>query len=114
MSNTNSTGGALPQIDLRLLKAARLGDSRSMMELAAQNPSILLGTTPQGNTCLHISSIHGHETFCNDVLTLNQSLLSATNSNGETPMLTSVKSGHALLASVLLGHSMIWGSKRQF
>ncbi|KAL5204000.1 hypothetical protein ABZP36_008871 [Zizania latifolia] len=104
MSNTNSTGGAQPQIDLRLLKAARLGDSRSMMELAAQNPSILLGTTPQGNTCLHISSIHGHQRFCKDVLMLNQSLLSATNSNGETPLLTSVKSGHALLASVLLGH----------
>ncbi|KAL5204496.1 hypothetical protein ABZP36_009367 [Zizania latifolia] len=104
MSNTNSTGGAQPQIDLRLLKAAKLDDSRSMMELAAQNPSILLGTTPQGNTCLHISSIHGHEKFCKDVLMLNQSLLSATNSNGETPLLTSVKSGHALLASVLLGH----------
>ncbi|KAL5203617.1 hypothetical protein ABZP36_008488 [Zizania latifolia] len=104
MSSTDSTGGAKTLIDLRILEAARKGDSRSMMELAAQNPSILVGTTPQGNTCLHISSIHGHERFCNDVLTLNQSLLSATNSNGETPMLTSVKSGHALLASALLWH----------
>ncbi|KAL5204056.1 hypothetical protein ABZP36_008927 [Zizania latifolia] len=104
MSNTNSTGGAKALIDLRLLEAARLGDSRSMMELAAQNPSILVGTTPQGNTCLHISSIHAHERFSKDVLTLNQSLLNATNSNGETPLLTSVKSGHASLASVLLGH----------
>ncbi|KAG8089683.1 hypothetical protein GUJ93_ZPchr0011g26980 [Zizania palustris] len=106
MSSTDSTGGAKPQalIDLRLLEAARKGDSRSMMELAAQNPSMLLRTTPQGNTCLHISCIHGHLRFCEDVLTLNQSLLSTTNSNGETPMLTSVKSGHALLASALLGH----------
>ncbi|KAL5203936.1 hypothetical protein ABZP36_008807 [Zizania latifolia] len=103
-SNTNSTGGAQPQIDLRLLEAAKKGDSISMMELAAQNPSILLGTTPQGNTCLHISSIHAHERFSKDVLTLNQSLLNATNSNGETPLLTSVKSGHDQLASVLLGH----------
>ncbi|KAL5204126.1 hypothetical protein ABZP36_008997 [Zizania latifolia] len=104
MSSTDSTGGAKPQIDLRLLEAARKGDSISMMELAAQNPSILLGTTPQGNTCLHISSMHGHETFCNDVLRLNQSLLNATNSNGEAPLLTSVTSGRALLASALLGH----------
>ncbi|KAG8089681.1 hypothetical protein GUJ93_ZPchr0011g28421 [Zizania palustris] len=104
MSNNNSTGGAQLQINLWLLNAAKLGDSRSMKELAAQNPSILLGTTPQGNTCLHISSIHGHERFCKDVLELNQSLLSATNSNGETPMLTCVTSGHALLASFLLGH----------
>ena len=42
--------------------------------------------------CLHISCIHGHERFCKDVLTLNQSLplLTAINADGETPLLTAV------------------------
>jgi len=65
---------------------------------------VLLGTTQQGNTCLHIASIHGHQGFCKDVLTLSQSLplLNAINANGETPLLTAVARGHATLASVLL------------
>ncbi|KAF0895299.1 hypothetical protein E2562_008609 [Oryza meyeriana var. granulata] len=102
-SNTRSgEHAAQPLLEPGLLEAAASGDSRSLKELAAQDPSILLGTTAQGNTCLHISSIHGHEGFCKDVLSLNESLLNATNSHGETPMLTSVTSGHAALASVLL------------
>ena len=65
---------------------------------------MLLGTTQQGNTCLHIASIHGHQGFCKDVLTLSQSLplLNAINANGETPLLTAVARGHATSASVLL------------
>ena len=65
---------------------------------------MLLGTTQQGNTCLHIASIHGHQRFCKDVLTLSQSLplLNSINANGETPQLTAVARGHATLASVLL------------
>uniref|UniRef100_A0A453GWI2 PGG domain-containing protein n=1 Tax=Aegilops tauschii subsp. strangulata TaxID=200361 RepID=A0A453GWI2_AEGTS len=54
-------------MDKRLLEAATTGDSTSMKQLAAQNPSILLGTTPQGNNCLHIASIHDHRGFCEDV-----------------------------------------------
>lgn len=103
-SSTRSEGGepAQPLMEGRLLEAAASGDSRSLNELAAQDTSVLLVTTPQGNTCLHIASIHGHEGFCKEVLALNQSLLNATNSHGETPMLTSVTSGHEALASVLL------------
>ncbi|CAL4985142.1 unnamed protein product [Urochloa decumbens] len=80
------------------------GDARSMIQLASHDPSVLLGTTPQGNTCLHISSIHGHEGFSKDVLELDQSraLLSAVNKDGETPLLTAITRGHASLASVLL------------
>jgi hypothetical protein len=46
-------------MDGRVLEAAVTGDSRLMKDLASQDPSVLLGITPQGNTCLHIASIHG-------------------------------------------------------
>uniref|UniRef100_A0A0D3HK66 PGG domain-containing protein n=2 Tax=Oryza TaxID=4527 RepID=A0A0D3HK66_9ORYZ len=90
------------QMERRLLEAAMVGSATSMKEMAAQDPSLLLGTTPQGNTCLHISSIHGHEGFCKDVLTLNNSLLTVANMDGETPLLTAVTNGHMSLASILL------------
>ncbi|EAY75428.1 hypothetical protein OsI_03331 [Oryza sativa Indica Group] len=89
-------------MERRLLEAAMVGSATSMKEMAAQDPSLLLGTTPQGNTCLHISSIHGHEGFCKDVLTLNNSLLTVANMDGETPLLTAVTNGHMSLASILL------------
>jgi ankyrin repeat protein len=62
----------------------------------------VLGTTPQGNTCLHIAAIHGHEVFCKEVQALNPSLLTAINSDGETPLLAAVASGCLSVASVLL------------
>jgi len=79
--------------------------------MALQTPGVLLGTTPQGNTCLHIACIHGHERFCRDVLaqTTNQQspaaapLLGAVNVDGETPLLAAVASGHVSLASFILG-----------
>jgi ankyrin repeat protein len=83
-----------------------------MKHMALQTPGVLLGTTPQGNTCLHIACIHGHERFCRDVLALttNQqspapaaSLLGAVNTDSETPLLAAVASGHVSLASFILG-----------
>lgn len=98
----STSGLAQQKMDRRLLDAAMLGDSKSMKEMASSNASVLLRTTPQGNTCLHISSVHGHEGFCKDVLALNHSLLSEVNFDRETPLITSVASGHASLALVLL------------
>jgi len=57
-------------MDRRLLEAAATGDA-AMQDLASHEPAVLVGTTPQGNTCLHIASIHGHQGFCKDVLTLS-------------------------------------------
>lgn len=96
-------------MDRRLLEAAISGDSKSMQAMASQDASILLGATPQGNTCLHISSTHGHEGFCQDVLVLNQSLLSKVNSDRETPLVAAVMAGHASLASILLGRCCMLG-----
>lgn len=91
-------------MDRRLLKAATSGDAASLKHLASQEPGVLLGTTPPGNTCLHISSIQGHDEFSESILALDQSpaLHSAVNKDGETPMLAAVARGHASLASALL------------
>ena len=89
-------------MDGRLLDAATTGDAVTMKQLAQHDPTVLLGTSPKGNTCLHISSTHGHQGFCMDALALNRSLLSAVNADGETPLLTAVTSGHTSLASFLL------------
>lgn len=90
-------------MDERILEAATSGDSSSMKELAKENPSILLGTSPQGNNCLHISTIHGHKKFCMDVLELERSILANVNCEQETPLIIAVTLGHASLASLLLG-----------
>ncbi|KAF0890366.1 hypothetical protein E2562_002765 [Oryza meyeriana var. granulata] len=89
-------------MDRRLLQAATSGDTSSMLQLALHDPGLLLGTTPEGNTCLHISSVHGHEEFCKHILKLNQSLLDAVNVDGETPLLVAVTSGQVSLASFFL------------
>jgi ankyrin repeat protein len=97
---TNSSAGA--PMDDNLLEAATCGDATFAKHQALHNPGVLLGTTPQGNTCLHISSMHGHLGFWTYVVVLNQSLLSSVNADGETPLLTATTSGHASLASFLL------------
>ncbi|KAJ1275170.1 hypothetical protein BS78_05G115600 [Paspalum vaginatum] len=89
-------------MDSRLLKAATSGDGALLKHLALRDPGMLIATNPQGNTCLHISSIHGHKRFSRDAVALNPSLLSAVNMDGETPLLVAVASGHVPLASVLL------------
>jgi len=92
-------------MDRRLLEAATSGDVPSMKQLLAlDGPGVLLGTTPQRNTCLHIASIQGYEDFCKNILTLDHSpapaLLSTINKDGEAPLLTAVARGCASLASV--------------
>uniref|UniRef100_A0A0D9XQX0 Uncharacterized protein n=1 Tax=Leersia perrieri TaxID=77586 RepID=A0A0D9XQX0_9ORYZ len=92
-------------MDKELLKAAISGDTNSMKGMASKNPEILLGKTPQGNTCLHISSLCGHLKFCTDELkeypTMKVKLLSV-NMMEETPLLTAIRSGHVNLATFLL------------
>ncbi|XP_066341611.1 ankyrin repeat-containing protein ITN1-like [Miscanthus floridulus] len=75
-----------------------------MKQLALDDPGVLVGITPQGNTCLHVASILGHEKFCKDVLALDQSvfLVTAINKDGETLLLTAVTRGHDTLAFILL------------
>ncbi|CAM0885549.1 unnamed protein product [Alopecurus aequalis] len=95
-------GGRKGEMDKELLKAASCGDSATMKHLDLRDPSILLGTTPSGNTCLHISSMYGHQGFCKNVVALKESLLIAVNSDGETPLIAAARNGHVSLASFLL------------
>ncbi|KAJ1685341.1 hypothetical protein LUZ63_016731 [Rhynchospora breviuscula] len=100
---SSSTNGAA--MDEKLFHAAMLGKIADMEALVSDNGSdILLGTTSQGSTCLHISSIFGHEEFSKAVIAvkLKQSLLSIVNSSAETPLIVAVKSGHDVLAGTLL------------
>ena len=83
-----------------LLEAATYGES--LRQLAHANPDILLSSNPQGNTCLHIACIHGHERFCREAIELNPTLLAAANRDGETPLLIAVTSGNVRLAALLL------------
>jgi ankyrin repeat protein len=93
-------------MDAYLLQAATSGDARKMKQLVGGDLAVLLGTTPMGNTCLHISSIYGHQQFCEDILNTYPShvlsLLTAVNNDGETPLLVAVRSGHVALASYFL------------
>lgn len=97
-------GNAL--MDRQLLKAATRGSfeesDSTLKETVSRNRSMVLARTAEGNTCLHISSMHGHGGFCDAVLELDESLLSLVNSDGETPLLTAITSGHASLAFSLL------------
>jgi ankyrin repeat protein len=108
---TNNSSGGWPHMDIQLLEAASSGNSPLMKALAIRNPSILLGTTPQGNNCIHIASVHGHLGFCRDALQMEdylfpntnfESLLSKFNHEWETPLAIAVALGHVFLASDLL------------
>ncbi|KAK1670867.1 hypothetical protein QYE76_059026 [Lolium multiflorum] len=103
VASSSGGGQGQPEMDKELRKAATSGDSTSMKDMvASRDPSILLGKTPQGNTCLHISSSYGHEGFCREVLLLEESLLKAVNLDEETPLIVAVRSGCISLAYFLL------------
>ena len=70
-------------MDPGMLDAATSGNVTKMMRLNQDIPGVLLRRTPQGNTCLHIASIHGHQGFCTEAQALETSLLAAVNSEGE-------------------------------
>ncbi|CAM0885555.1 unnamed protein product [Alopecurus aequalis] len=96
-----------------LLKAATSGDSTSINDMASQDPAILLGTTPVGNTCLHISSSYGHDGFCRVVLSLEEEyLLKAVNLDMETPLIVAVTNGYNKLASFLLERCHLLGLRQ--
>ncbi|TVT97829.1 hypothetical protein EJB05_56902, partial [Eragrostis curvula] len=93
---------SLPPMEGWLLKAATVGDATRMKHVELHSPGVLLGTTPRGSTCLHISSAHGHQDFSKDAVALVPSLLQIVNAYGETPLVTAVTNGHVSLASFLL------------
>ncbi|WVZ67317.1 hypothetical protein U9M48_016413 [Paspalum notatum var. saurae] len=90
-------------MDIRLQQAARFGNFSAMKDTALDNPAVLLAKTlEERNTCLHIACKEGREEFCEQVVAMNGSLLTAVNRDGETPLLVAVKEGHVSLARYLL------------
>jgi hypothetical protein len=71
-SSSSSSGAGIMDI---MEEAAKSSNSSVVKHMALGDPAVLLTTTPEGNTCLHIASMHGHQGFCEDVLAINGSLL---------------------------------------
>lgn len=88
------------------MKAAIAGDAQTIGQVASNDPGLLYGRTTQGNSWVHIPSIHGHEDLCTEVLDQYREqllpFLSVVNNDQETPLITAVISGHDSLASRLL------------
>ncbi|WVZ49470.1 hypothetical protein U9M48_000828 [Paspalum notatum var. saurae] len=116
----SAEGGLRRFMHVRLVKAATNGNVEEMERLINdEDEAVLLGETERRSNCVHIASIYGRTDFCARVLQrlINSrdpssvsSLLSATNSDDETPLLTAVKNGRKSLARQLLtvyvGHGL--------
>ncbi|XP_017624370.1 protein ACCELERATED CELL DEATH 6-like [Gossypium arboreum] len=81
-------------MDQRLLKAARSGDINVIKQLSDAEGSILSGTTPQGNTALHMAARFGHENLVQEIMKRQPSLVLKSNLKGETPVHVAARGGH--------------------
>ncbi|XP_022732194.1 protein ACCELERATED CELL DEATH 6-like [Durio zibethinus] len=81
-------------MDQRLLKAARSGDINVIKQLADAERNILGGTTPQGNTALHMVARFGHENLVQEIMKRQPDLLLKSNLKGETPVHVAARGGH--------------------
>ncbi|PPR98409.1 hypothetical protein GOBAR_AA22263 [Gossypium barbadense] len=81
-------------MDQRLLKAARSGDINVIKQLSDPEGSILSGTTPQGNTALHMAARFGHENLVQEIMKRQPSLVLKSNLKGETPVHVAARGGH--------------------
>ncbi|CAO2143720.1 unnamed protein product [Urochloa humidicola] len=86
-----SSASPAVHVNFELLEAATSGVARSMHAMSSEHSRVLIGITPLGHTCVHISTIHGQEEFCKNVLQLEQSLLTAK-VVGVTPLVTRSRS----------------------
>ncbi|PPD86332.1 hypothetical protein GOBAR_DD16742 [Gossypium barbadense] len=81
-------------MDQRLLKAARSGDINIIKQLSDAEGGILGGTTPQGNTALHMAARFGHENLVQEIMKRQPSLVLKSNLKGETPVHVATRGGH--------------------
>ncbi|XVF13490.1 hypothetical protein REPUB_Repub08aG0212200 [Reevesia pubescens] len=81
-------------MDQRLLKAARSGDINVIKQLADAERNILGGTTPQGNTALHMVARFGHENLVQEIMKRQPNLVLKSNLKGETPVHVAARGGH--------------------
>ncbi|MBA0826860.1 hypothetical protein Goarm_011675 [Gossypium armourianum] len=81
-------------MDQRLLKAARSGDINIIKQLSDAEGGILGGTTPQGNTALHMAARFGHENLVQEIMKRQPNLVLKSNLKGETPVHVAARGGH--------------------
>ncbi|XXG73318.1 hypothetical protein AAC387_Pa07g2259 [Persea americana] len=90
-------------MDATLYEIAKSGNA----DLLSQSPytnhgQLLLTTTPNKNTALHIAARHGHRYFAACISDLFPSLLLEENSRGDTALHIAARNGNALLADELI------------
>lgn len=83
------------------------------MRVADRNPRTLEGSTFNGNTALHIASVHGHTDFAVTICALCPSLLLRLNSRGDTALHIAAKAGHLALVAELIDCAERMGFKGQ-
>ncbi|KAJ3699635.1 hypothetical protein LUZ61_003340 [Rhynchospora tenuis] len=90
-------------MDRQLLKACTTSDLNLFKHLILRDPEdTLFSVTPQGNNCLHIAAMLGHQQFAEKVWATYPFLFSATNKDGETPLLAAIMAANAALAADML------------
>ncbi|KAK8660084.1 hypothetical protein V6N13_051019 [Hibiscus sabdariffa] len=96
--------GSVSGMDERLLEACRKGETSTLLQLIEEDPLILEDNTKHASpeTPLHISSLHGHAHFVNQILTLNPGLAKTVNRKGYSPLHLASAHGHVETVKELL------------
>lgn len=89
-------------MDATLYKIAKSGSAPLLDEVSAANPQLLLTTTLNKNTALHIAARHEHFNFAARIGDLHPSLLLAENARGDTALHIAARTGNALVVKELI------------
>ncbi|OMP04513.1 hypothetical protein COLO4_09566 [Corchorus olitorius] len=89
-------------MDPRLLDAARCGNQIKIIELEDSESNIIYGTTPQGNTALHVAARFGYYFMVSDIIRRHPSLVLKTNLKGETSIHLAARAGHEDVVSAFI------------
>ncbi|KAJ4817029.1 Ankyrin repeat family protein [Rhynchospora pubera] len=106
-NQTSDSGVGERPMDRQLLKACTTGDLNLFKHLILRDPEdALFSVTPQGNNCLHIAAMLGHQQFAERVWATYPFLFSATNKDGETPLMAAIMAANAALAADMLSAAL--------
>ncbi|KAK8559086.1 hypothetical protein V6N13_098680 [Hibiscus sabdariffa] len=99
-------------MDERLFEASRKGETSTLLQLIEEDPLILEDNTKHASqeTPLHISSLHGHAHFVNQILNRNPGLAKTVNRKGYGPLHLASANGHVETVKELLkidGHHQL-------
>ncbi|KAL4339398.1 hypothetical protein GQ457_08G016620 [Hibiscus cannabinus] len=89
-------------MDHRLLMAVRSGDARLIIQLVDQENNILSGTSPQGNTILHLAVKLGQWSAVEEIMKLDPKLSLIANHKGETAVHITSKGRDTVIAQLFV------------